>query len=550
MEQQVIGLICEHVTREMKARTDFKFRQWDRILERDLLNTGSEEEKAAVYRLLDDPCVYAYAWFRNDDGTPWKMYPYQDTILNDKHDRIMFVAANQIGKSKALCFKAISEALKHPGWTIVMVSKTLPQSKDLLRDIKNILKNGVLDWEYDIGDTDSKTEIYFKHTDIVEIKQADGTVLYEEVELPQSRIICVPATEGALGYPVDLLLIDELAFYEDGEYIYEQILQPRTYHTKGQIIVFSNPNGQQGIFWKIWNSPRWHKYRFDFLDCPANTQEDFDKLASELPQERIESTLLAIFTKPMGGFLTPDERKAIQLLDRPNGLPAIITQPIFIFFDFAKSQDRTVRAIGNPFGNQEHPGVDCWELFEYPGGTGYDVILEDTIQLITAVGRQNVALVGWDNTGVGKGLEDFFRRIEGLGVMCMPVEFSLENKSRLYTIFKLLVERTTKGQDGLRVPFVTECDKQLAALRFQRSQRGYLQVHHEKEGDRDDFPDALAGLCSLIIQPDSAPVTVEIVEGDFEKVCDACGYKFKEDEQDDDECPECHEPYNDWLGVV
>ena len=60
-------------------------------------------------------------------------------------------------------------------------------------------------------------------------------------------------------------------------------------------------------------------------------------------------------------------------------------------------------------------------------------------------------------------------------------------------------------------PYIAECDKQLSMLRFQRTSRGYLQVHHESSNDRDDFPDSIAGLCSLIIQPENAPITVTIV---------------------------------------
>ncbi len=115
-------------------------------------------------------------------------------------------------------------------------------------------------------------------------------------------------------------------------------------------------------------------------------------------------------------------------------------------------------------------------------------------------------MVGWDNTGVGKGLEDFISRIEQFGVQCMPVEFSLQNKARIYTLFKLLAENRR-----IKMPMVEECNKQLSMLRFRTTARGLLQVHHENERDRDDFPDAISGLCSLIIQPEVAPVTCEII---------------------------------------
>ena len=191
-------------------------------------------------------------------------------------------------------------------------------------------------------------------------------------------------------------------------------------------------------------------------------------------------------------------------------LPSVLTQPIYIFFDWGKVNDRTVRIIGVPITKNVDDWADeayVYEMVEYPSGTPYTQIIdEDLKKLIITVGPQNVAMVGWDNTGVGRGLEDFTKRVEQLGVMDMPVEFSLENKSRIYTLFKLLAE-----QGRIKIPYIKECDKQLSMLRFQRSPRGHLQVHHENENDRDDYPDAIAGFCSLIIQPANLPISATII---------------------------------------
>lgn len=500
------------VTPEMEELTNAKFIQWDKVNNESWIDSDDPVKQKMAYQLLSDPTIFAYAFFRDprDLQKRFKCYAYQDAILNDKHNRILFAAANQIGKSITLCIKAITYALLHPGRTVLMTSKTLPQSKDLLRQIKQFLQNSRLDYKYDVGDSETKTEIYFKHYQDVEHydKDLDKTFSVLE-ELPQSRIICVPATEAALGYAVDLALEDELFFYEDGEYFHNQILQPRTYTTKGQIMIFSNPNGQQGIGWRLWNDDTYHKYRFNFLDCPTNTQEEFDKLCAGLTREQIDSTLLAIFTSPEGGFLTLQERKDMQE-DRSSILPSIITRPLFIFFDWAKVHDRTVRIIGIPVRKNENDWADevyVYEMLEYPSGTPYTEIIDvDLKNLILSVGPENVAMVGWDNTGVGRGLEDFTKRVEQLGIQAMPVEFSAENKSRIFTLFKLLAENRR-----IKIPKIAECDKQLSMLRFEKSPRGLLKVHHENEKDRDDFPDAIAGLVSMIIQPDNYPISAVII---------------------------------------
>ncbi len=504
--------IISRLTQEMGESTNLKFEKWDEVTSKDILNTGTEEEKRQVYLMLDDPTIYAYAFFRNprNPSKRFRAYPYQDFVMNDKSKRVFFVAANQIGKSEALCVEHLHFALTTPGSTTVLTSKTFPQSKDLLRKIKSLLQNSSVDYKYDIGDTETKTEIYFRHYETYEEYDKDLEKTFTRTrELLQSRIICVPATEAALGYAADKVGLDELPFYEDGNHFYKQIIVPRTYTTKGQIKTYGNPNGQQGIGWELYNDENVVKYVFNFLDCPTNTQKEFDENCKNLTREQIDSTMLAVFTSPEGGFLTLQERKEMQEA-RDSIVPSIITTPIFIFFDWAKSRDRTVRIIASPRKLNDRDWAEevyVHEMKEYPQGTPYtEIIDEDLKNLIKDVGPEKVAMVGWDNTGVGRGLEDFTKRVEQLGIMAMPVEFSLENKSRIYILFKLLAE-----QRRIKVPHVVECDKQLSMLRFKRSSRGHLQVHHENERDRDDFPDALAGVCSLIIQPENPPITAVII---------------------------------------
>ena len=504
-------LIADGVTDEMVKRTEDKFLAWDNVVASNILETGTQKQKDEAYKMLNDPTLYFYAFFKSpwDRTKKFKLYPYQDMIINDKHDRIFFAAANQIGKSVCLCCDSIHYALLNPGHTVLMVSKTLPQSKDLLRQIKSILQSSSLDYSYDIGDSATKTEVYFKHYEEVEVTNSKGEIEIEKIQLQQSRIICVPATEAALGYAVHKAEVDEICFYDNGEYFYNQILVPRTYTTKGSITAFSNPNGQQGIGWDLWNNPDYHQYRFAFLDCQTNTQEELEKHSRGKTQEQIDSTLLARFTSPEGGFLTTKEREDMQE-DRSSFIPTFLTNQLYIFFDWAKTGDRTVRVIGSPI----HKSDDDWadevfvhEMVEYDKGTTYTKIVDEDLKaLIKNVGADKIAMVGWDNTGVGKGIEDFVKRVEQLGIMAMPVEFSLQNKSRIYTLFKLLAE-----QRRIKIPKITECNKQLSTLRFQKSSRGYMMVHHDNERDRDDYPDALAGLCSLMIAPDNAPVTCEII---------------------------------------
>lgn len=530
--------IIDKINRKQRRITDAKFFAWDKVIDREYLAENRHVRyKEYAYSLLKDPTIYTYAFDRHYDGAPFKLYPYQDMIINDQSKRIAFCAANQIGKSVTLCMKGKHFALRNHGTTTLMISKTLPQCKDLLRQISNSLKSSILEYSFDTVDTETKTEISFNHFREV-IK--DGKK--KTIELPTSRIICVPATEAALGYAAHLVLIDELAFFENGRHFYYQIAQPRTYATKGQIVVFSNPNGEQGIFWELWNDEDFSRYKFNYLAKPENTIPEYEKLRIKLTRDKFESTVDAVFTSPEGGFISVEERKAMQE-DRPNVFPSALTEPIFIFFDWGKARDRTVRASGCVAGTNEFPGVKVKEMKEYPHRTAYNLIIQELEDLIQVVGLGMIAGVGWDNSGVGKGLEDFVKRIQYLGIPLFPVEFSLPNKSRIYTLFKLLIERNLQDIYGIRIPYVPECDKQLSTLRFKRTGRGYLQVHHQEDRDRDDYPDALAGLCSLIIKPDYAPVTVEIIGGEETSklnkldICPHCESSYIEPE--DERCSLC-----------
>ena len=388
MADTISNLKADSVSVEMEQVTAAKFAKWDLVVAENWMDSPYISKQTEAFKMLSDPTVYAYAFFKDKDGNPLRFHSYQDMIINDDSKRVMFVASNQVGKSYCLCYIALYYALNNPGHTVLMTSKTLPQAKDLLRQIKSFLKNCSLEYKYDIGDSDTKTEIYFKHT------ADDGT------ELNQSRIVCVPATEAALGYAANLLLVDELAFYDDGEYFYKQIAQPRTYATKGKIIVFSNPNGEMGIFHELWTGKRFNKYRFNFLDNPNNTQQEFDELCDELPQEQIDSTLMAIFTSAAGGFLTVKERQSL-FEERSNVLPSVFTHPVTICYDFAKTQDRTVREVGIPTEFEGKKGVYIYEVKEYPQNTEYTEILRELKELIEEYGAANIDVVAFEQLSVG-----------------------------------------------------------------------------------------------------------------------------------------------------
>jgi hypothetical protein len=289
------------------------------------------------------------------------------------------------------------------------------------------------------------------------------------------------------------------------------------------------------------------------LDKPGNTQEEFDRLCSGLSREEIDSTLLAIFTDAEGSFLTHEERASL-FEKRPNQLPIATEKGLSFFFDFAKVHDHTVRICAEEIGDITSPtGIYVHEIKEYPLGTSYTDIVSDFEQVVSTYPQGKVTRVGWDNTGVGAGIDDFMRRVEGRGVQCIPVKFSLENKSRMYTVFKMLVERNMRKDEfgnrrvGISLPWMQKADNEFATLRFKRSAGGHLQVHHLNERDLDDIPDAIAGVCGLLVHPDNFPSSVSIVQQDDKRRCPSCREVI---EDDDSVCPHCQFDIDKYLGIV
>ena len=69
-------LMANGVTDEMRRATDEKFRTWDEVVEKNLIE-GTFEQQSYVYGLLHDPTIYFYAFFKNREQEPFKLYPYQ-----------------------------------------------------------------------------------------------------------------------------------------------------------------------------------------------------------------------------------------------------------------------------------------------------------------------------------------------------------------------------------------------------------------------------------------------------------------------------------------
>ena len=75
-----------------------KFKYVDDIKQACDSDTGYKPAQYELNNIGSDPTKFAYFFLKDDQNNPLRLYPYQDMILNDKHDRIYFRSGNQIGK--------------------------------------------------------------------------------------------------------------------------------------------------------------------------------------------------------------------------------------------------------------------------------------------------------------------------------------------------------------------------------------------------------------------------------------------------------------------
>ena len=487
-----------------------KFAMADYILENNLI----EKDDLRVWKLLQDVTLYAYFFFKNDEGEPFRLTAYQDAIANCQHDFsamgenrfVLYKASNQSGKSQLLCLLALHHVLNEDNIRVVMISKSLPQSQDLLRKIRFALNNSVFadTWTEDVGETANTTILTFKR----EEHDKAGKL----IRTYTSSITCTPAGEGTLGYPVHYMYLDEADFYDDSINFFWKIAKPRTLKTKGQIILFSNPNPDisraVSIMWELWNGDMFkRKFTFNFMDAPWNIKEEYDRDKRNTPAYLFASTHDGDFPDEGGAFLSHREIQDMMNKDWINALP-VVDGPVYIALDLGKMRDQTVLMIGlskKPTNAlDKYNDLDVRYIEAFPLKTDYDVIADRIIELRDHYKATGGSTIGYDATGQ-KTFGDLLKR---LGVSAIPVDFAKKetNKTQLYNDFKLMVENRK-----VKIVYDRILEKQLSELQFKLTETKKLKVEAKSEDIHDDYPDSLAVLINIAVCPSRVPVTATYI---------------------------------------
>lgn len=177
---------------------------------------------------------------------PFEPYDYQAAFLADTSPRRLILKARQVGMSNAIAIEAIHKAISKPDQMILMVSRN--------------------------GDLAQHLITYCRHT-LASLREMPELVRENLSELEfanGSRIRSLAATPAAgRGFPATSVYLDEFAFAEYAELIYQAIVP--TLPPTGQLTVLSTANGRNNLFFRLWSGTEggeWSRHSIHWSDCP------------------------------------------------------------------------------------------------------------------------------------------------------------------------------------------------------------------------------------------------------------------------------------------
>ncbi len=414
-----------------------------------------------------DTTVFSHHFFTNVNGEPWKMLPHQDLILNDPSQLRLLNLARGAGKSIVAAAEAITESYWNDNNLVLIMSATKPQALEVIRQIRTFLNTSrFTTWKELIpkGKKESKAEIEIKNP---------GKRTY-------SRIISVPATDAARGYSPNLIICDELAFWED-PIIFPQVVLGMLNRVDGitrRILALSTPNGKYGPFWECYNSPHWSVYDFDWRINPYNTEEKMKILRENMTELQFKAEYEADFVSSQSSYFTQIEIENSKNKDANQGYKG--EQNVVVSVDFGKIHDKCVINIGTKIENDVIRLIDRRVK---PLGTDYATVIAELIAINKSIKPIIFVL---DATGVGDGPSDI---LKSQGVPVEAFKFSLFSKVTIMNNLKILMQN-----HKLQIPDEKELIDQLEMFQYVASEKGGTSQPklHAPEGHHDDEVDALA----------------------------------------------------------
>ncbi len=211
--------------------------------------------------------------------------PWQQAFLQLQHGRVLLCCTRGGGKSRATSIKALHRALYRPGSQILLVSRSLRQSSELLRYVRQGYQ------ALGLPEKPARATTYL-------LELANG-----------SRILSLPGNEETIRglQGIHLLIIDEAARVPDVLY---HSVRPMLGVSQGHLIALSTPFGQRGWFWRAWTETGndWHKIRVPWTACPRLDAEFIEQERRACGSGWVAQEYECSF-QSMAGLVYPDLRE-------------------------------------------------------------------------------------------------------------------------------------------------------------------------------------------------------------------------------------------------
>jgi len=176
-----------------------------------------------------------------------KPTPYQLRFLTSSSNRIAVRWPRQSGKTLSLAAYAIWFAVSHASTTTLIVAPSQRQSM-ILNDVLQGLIDGAP-----------------KRIRAAFLRRRLRTMTYLR---NGSKIVALPNSENLLrGYTAHLIVLDEAAFFQNDEAIFQHVLTPMLATTGGRMIVSSTPWGKNTQFYRINGDPTWEIHHASWRDA-------------------------------------------------------------------------------------------------------------------------------------------------------------------------------------------------------------------------------------------------------------------------------------------
>lgn len=143
----------------------------------------------------------------------------------------------QSGKTHSLAAYALWQASTHPGTTTLLVAPSQRQSMILNDKIRKLIDASPRKVRSALLGARTRTVMRFRNG---------------------SAIFALPNSENLLrGFTAHLIILDEAAFFQNDEKIFQHVLTPMLATTGGKMIVSSTPWGRNTQFYRVNTDPTW-----------------------------------------------------------------------------------------------------------------------------------------------------------------------------------------------------------------------------------------------------------------------------------------------------